>query len=180
MLHGKGYRHFLPLYRCPRRWTHRVKISELPLFPGYLFCRFNAQDRLPILKTPAVIQVLGVCGTPIPINESEINAIQTIVASGLKSQPWPLLEIGTRVRIEYGALCGVEGVLLDFRGRHRLIVSVALLQRAVAVEVDRAWASPLINRTNSQKVVELPRTEHTSQVMSKRGTVITGETRLVN
>jgi transcription antitermination factor NusG len=179
MLHGKGYSPFLPLYKCARRWSHRLKILELPLFPGYLFCRFNAQHRLPILTTPAVIQVLGVSGTPIPINESEINAIRTIVASGLKSQPWPLLEIGTRVRIEYGALCGLEGVLLDFRGRHRLIVSVTLLQRAVAVEVDRAWTSPLISITNSQKVLELPRMEHT-QVVSKRRIDVTGEARLAN
>src|SRR3954471_2902143 len=106
MLHGKGYSPFLPLYKCTRRWSHRLKTLEWPLFPGYLFCRFDARNRLPILTTPAVIQVLGVSGTPIPINESEINAIQRIVTSGLKSEPWPLLEIGTQVRIEYGALCG--------------------------------------------------------------------------
>ena len=163
MLRGQAYSPFLPLYKCARRWSHRSKILELPLFPGYLFCRFNAQHRLPILKIPSVIQVLGVGRTPIPINECEISAIQTVVASGLNSQPWPLLEIGTHVRIEDGPLCGLEGILLDFRGRHRLIISVTLLRRAVAVEIDRTWTSPVMNRTNQQgKVLELPRIGHTA------------------
>jgi transcription antitermination factor NusG len=146
MLCGKGYDLFLPLYKCRRRWSNRYKILELPLFPGYLFCRFDFHNRSPILKTPGVIRVLGIARTPVPIGDAEIDAIRTIVGSGLQSQPWPFLQVGTRVRIEYGALCGLEGILLDFRGRHRLIVSVTLLQRSVAVEIDGAWVSGVRNR----------------------------------
>ena len=143
LLHGRGYESFLPLYKCRRRWSDRVKEIELPLFPGYVFCQFNALDRLPILTIPGVVHVVGVGRNPLPIDESEIAAIQAAIRSGLPRQPWPFLEIGQKVRIECGPLCGVEGILLSFRGRQRLLLSVTLLQRSVAVQVDEAWVLPM-------------------------------------
>ena len=101
------------------------------------------QHRLPILTTPGVLLIVGIGKTPIPIDQAEIAAIQTLVTSGLPSQPWPFLQIGERVTINYGALCGVEGILLDFKGRNRLVLSVTLLQRSVAVEIDGAWVRPI-------------------------------------
>ncbi len=142
-LRGKGYEWFLPLYQCRRRWSDRIKEIKLPLFPGYIFCRFNAQNRLPILTTPGVVQVVGIAGTPIPIDEAEITAIQTVVQSGLPTQPWPFLQIGDRARIDYGPLCGLEGILLAFKGQHRIVLSITLLQRSVAVEIDSAYVSPV-------------------------------------
>jgi transcription antitermination factor NusG len=141
-LHGKGYEVFLPIYRCRRRWSDRIKVLELPLFPGYVFSRFEVQKRLPVLKTPGIIQVVGVGKTPVPIEESEISAIQAIVVANLAARPWPYLEAGQRVRIEQGPLTGVEGILLGLRKGQRLVVSVTLLRRSVAVEIDRAWISP--------------------------------------
>ncbi len=138
MLRGKGYELFLPVYTCQRRWSDRIKELELPLFPGYLFCRFNPLDRFPILVTPGVIQVVGIGKSPVPVDDAEIVALQTAVQSGLPRQPWPFLQIGKRVRVEYGPLCGLEGILVDFKGRHRLVLSATLLQRSVAVEVDGA------------------------------------------
>jgi transcription antitermination factor NusG len=133
-----GYEEFLPLYTCRKRWSDRVKEVESPLFPGYLFCRFDPQNRLPILKIPGVIQIVGNSRQPIPVDESEINAIQSLVTSGIPNQPWPFLEVGERVHIEAGPLRGLEGVLVEFRGSRRLILSVTLLQRSVAVEMDAA------------------------------------------
>ena len=111
---------------------------ENPLFPGYLFCRFDPQDRLPILKTPGVIQIVGYRRAPVPVEESEIQAIQVLMASGLPNQPWPFLGMGDRVRIEAGPLRGHEGVLVEFKGGHRIFLSITLLHRAVAVEIDSA------------------------------------------
>lgn len=142
-LRGKGYEWFLPLYKCRKRWSDRVKIVDAPLFPGYLFCRFNPQDRLPILKTPGVIQIVGYSGLPVPVDEFEINAIQTLVASGVPKQPWPFLAVGDRVRIESGALRDLEGILVKFKGDHRLVLSVTLLQRSVAVEIDSEFVTSL-------------------------------------
>src|SRR5689334_3523968 len=126
-LSGIGYHVFLPAYQCRRQWSDRVKQIELPLFPGYLFCRFDPQNRLPILSTPGVIQIVGIGKQPVPVAESEIAAIQTLIRSGLPSLPWAFSHVGERVRIERGPLAGAEGVLTGFRGRHRLVLSITLL-----------------------------------------------------
>ena len=153
-LQGMGYEDFLPLYKTRARWSDRTKEIETPLFPGYLFCRFDPQNRLPILKTPGVIQVVGYSRQPIPVEETEIEAIQALVASGIPSQPWPYLEVGEKVRIESGPLRGREGVLVEFKGTHLLILSVALLQRSVAVEIEAALVKP--NREQSAARFEKP------------------------
>jgi transcription antitermination factor NusG len=116
---------------------------ELPLFPGYVFCQLNPLNRLPILSIPGVVCVVGIGRTPVPVDETEIAAIRAAVKSGLPSQPWSYLQVGHRVRIEYGPLRGAEGILLGFGKDQRLVLSVSLLQRSVAVEVDEAWIMPM-------------------------------------
>jgi transcription antitermination factor NusG len=137
-LNGQGYERFLPLYKLRKRWSDRIKEVNTPLFPGYLFCRFNPQDRLPILKTPGVIQIVGFNNGPTAVDEAEIRSIQTLVTAGVPHQPWPFLAAGDRVRIESGPLLGLEGILIDVKRSHRLVLSVTLLQRSVAVEIDSA------------------------------------------
>lgn len=148
-LDGKGYEWFLPTYISRRRWSDRTKELELPLFPGYLFCRFNPQERLPILKTPGMISIVGTAKTPTPVDASEIVALRTLVKSDIPRQPWPFLKVGQRVRIEYGSLAGLEGILLQIKGSDRIILSVSLLQRSVAAEVDSSWITPI--HTHPQK-----------------------------
>src|SRR5881409_2808314 len=130
-LFDKGYEVFLPLHRCKRRWSDRIKEMALPLFPGYLFCRFDLQKRLPVLVTPGILHVVGIGKAPVALGEHEIAAIQSIVASRLRVEPWPFLEIGQRLRIERGPLMGVEGILVARKKPFRLVVSVTLLQRSV-------------------------------------------------
>ena len=153
-LDTKGYEIFLPVYTSRKRWSDRVKNVETPLFPGYLFCRFDAQDRLPVLTTPGVIQIVGYNRLPIPVEESEIQAIQTLLASGFHNQPWPFLSVGDRVRIEAGALRGCEGLLVEFKGSHRLVLSISLLHRSVAVEIDSACITSL--RSSSAADLQKP------------------------
>jgi transcription antitermination factor NusG len=140
---GKGYEAYLPLYRSGRRWSDRVKQLDLPLFPGYLFCRFDVLDRLPILTTPGVISVVGAGKTPIPVDDEEIEAVRAILRSGLAARPCPFLQVGSKVYIERGPLTGLEGIIANTDKVYRLIVSVNLLQRSVAVEIDREWARPI-------------------------------------
>jgi transcription antitermination factor NusG len=140
---GKGYESFLPLYKTRSRWSDRMKEIDRPLFPGYLFCRLDLEHRLPLLVTPGVIQIVGIGKKPHEIDEAEIMAIQAIVASGFQAEPWPYLHIGKRVRIDRGPLADVEGILLATRSASRLVVSVTLLQRSVAVEIDSDWVTPL-------------------------------------
>jgi len=142
VLAAKGYEWFLPRYKSRRVWSDRIKEIQLPLFPGYVFCRFDPDRRLPIVTIPGFVSVVGMGKSPIPIDDAEIAGIQAAVRSGLPSQPWPFLQIGQRVRINYGPLCDLEGILLDFRGQSRLVLSVTLLQRSVAVNMDAAWVTP--------------------------------------
>jgi len=145
---------FLPLYRQRHRWSDRFEEVDLPLFPGYVFCHFNPFNRLPVLTVPGVVQIVGAAKNLLPIDESEIAAIKAAVKSGLPTRPSPFLEIGQKVRIEYGPLCGIEGILLGFRGRQRLVLSITLLQRSVAVDINVEWIralSPQVTVKNGSK-----------------------------
>ena len=151
-LRGKGYEEFFPLYRSRRRWSDRTKELELPLFPGYLFCQFDVSDRLPILTTPGVIGIVGIGKTPAPVDLDEIEAIRVILRSGLAAQPWPSLRVGSKVYIERGPLVGLEGIITNTDKVYRLVVSVSLLQRSVAVEIDREWVRPIADAMRPRAV----------------------------
>ena len=142
-LRGRGYMPFLPVCRNRKVWSDRIKVVETALFPGYLFCRVNIQDRLPILTAPRVIRIVGFDRVPVPVDEAEIEALQTLVTSELPNQPWPFLRIGEEVRIESGPLQGLKGILVEMRGARRLVLSVSLLQRSVAVEIDATLVKSL-------------------------------------
>jgi transcription antitermination factor NusG len=146
LLEQKGYESFLPLYHSRNRWSDRIKTVERPLFPGYLFCRFDQQQRLPILVTPGVVGVVGLGKTPVPIPLVEIEAVQGMIRSGLPVTPWPFLRVGQRLVMERGPLRGMEGILQEIKSRYRFVVSVNLLQRSVAAEVESDWVRPVGQR----------------------------------
>ena len=138
---GKGYETLLPLYKSVRRWSDRVKTLEAPLFPGYLFCRFNSQGRLlPVVQSPGVLGIVGAGRTPIPIEDEEIAALQIMLRSGIDPEPMPYLKAGSKVLIERGPLAGLQGIVVQHLNRWRVVVSVELLQRSVAAEIERSWA----------------------------------------
>jgi transcription antitermination factor NusG len=143
LLSGKGYQTLLPIYQTKKRWNGKLRQISAPLFPGYVFCQFDALNRLPILVTPGVMAVVGRGRVPFPVNDSEIAAIQTIVSSGFHAEPWPYLEVGQRIRIESDSLNGLEGILVNFKGNNRIVVSVSLLRRSVALEIDRDCVRPV-------------------------------------
>jgi transcription antitermination factor NusG len=144
-LKGKGFNAFSPFYQTLRKRVNRTKKLDLPLFPGYVFCCFDPNKRLPILTTPGVVHVVGAGNRPEPVNLSEIQSVQLIAESGRPVQPWPLLRQGQRVRIDAGALTGAEGTLLKVKDELRLVVSITLLQRSVAVVVDQDSVRPLFD-----------------------------------
>ena len=163
-LHARGFESFLPLYLCRRRWSDRFKEFELPLFPGYVFCRFDPLNRLPILSIPGVVKPVAIGRTPVPVDDSEIAAIQAAVKTRLRTSPWPYLRVGQRVRIEQGPLCGIEGILVGFRGQARLVLSVSLLQSSIAVQVEDNWVRPLQKESAlATRVVSSCRTSPPSQ-----------------
>jgi transcription antitermination factor NusG len=143
LLCGKGYQTFLPTHKAKKCWRAGSKEVAVPLFPGYVFCQFDVHDRLPVLVTPGVIAVVGRGRIPVPVEDSEMEAIQRVVSAGFPAEPWPYLEVGQQVRIRTGALSGLEGILTSSRGTSRIVVSVSLLCRSVALEIDRSAVCPI-------------------------------------
>lgn len=141
-LAAKGFDSYLPLYKERRRWSDRVKVVELPLFPGYVFCNLDVRRRLPALQTPGVLHFVCFDGEPAPVERSEIEALQCAAGSGAALAPWPYLREGQRVVVARGPMKGLSGILLKVRNEFRLIISVTLLQRSVAVEIDRETVRP--------------------------------------
>ena len=139
LLENSGFECYLPVSKSSRKWSDRMKEIDVPLFPGYLFCRMNPNDRLPVLITPGVVQIVGSGKTPIPVEEYEIAAIQRVGSSGLSTMPWPYLQVGQVARIEEGPLQGMSGIVVRIKSGLKLVLSVQLLQRSIAVEIDRNW-----------------------------------------
>jgi len=133
----KQYEEFLPLYRSKRKWADRLKDVELPLFPGYIFCRFNPLCRVPILNTPGVINIVKAGAALAPVEEREIEALHIMMEHQLTAEPWEYVHLGQTVTIQEGPLRGLSGIVLDFKRSMRLVLSVSLLQRSVLVEIDR-------------------------------------------
>jgi transcription antitermination factor NusG len=137
VLGSKGFEQFLPLYQSARQWSDRVKLLELPLFPGYLFCRFRYTARLKILQTPGVRKIVTVGKVASPVPDEEIQSIRLLVSSRVPIEPAAFLYEGQRVRVVRGPLTGVIGFVQRIKSVQKLVVSVGLLQRSVAVELDR-------------------------------------------
>jgi transcription antitermination factor NusG len=142
-LQAKGLEEFLPVYRTRRRYSDRTKELELPLFPGYIFCRFDFNNRLPVLIVPGVQMIVGFGKIPTPVPDDEIAALKRVVASGAAHPHDQYLTVGERVRVKEGSLAGVEGILVDVKNSWRIVLSVELLQRSVSVELDRAAIEPV-------------------------------------
>ncbi len=155
-LENRSFECFLPKYKSFRKWSDRTKEIQQALFPGYVFCRFKFENRQPVVMTAGVLQIVGNGRTAMPIADGEIAALQVAVSSGLPSQPWPYLEVGERVRVNYGHLSSLEGILINFKGNHRVVLSVTLLQRSVAMEVDLSWVTPLEKHQHQRGAVAIP------------------------
>ncbi|MGI9072197.1 MAG: transcription termination/antitermination protein NusG [Bryobacteraceae bacterium] len=136
-LRAKSLEAYVPLYCSRRHWSDRLKTLELPLFSRYVFCRFKFEDRFKVLNVPSVMSIVGFGGSPCPISEREIEVVRLIVSSGLAIMPCPFLRIGDWVRISQGPLSGLEGILAKEKAPYRVVINVDMLQRAVAVEIER-------------------------------------------
>lgn len=142
-LAAQDYEVFLPVMKTRRRWSDRIKVLEVPLFPGYVLSRFDPTDRLRALMIPGVSHVVSFDGQPHPIPDDEVESVRAVQDSRLKYEPWPFVSVGQQVRVEQGALAGLEGLVADVRNSQKLIVSLSLLKRSVAVEIDRDWVVPV-------------------------------------
>ena len=139
----QGIEPLLPTVKRLSQWKDRKKEVEVPLFSGYCFVRFTSDQKLPVLKTVGVVDIVGGGQRPEPIPDEEITAIQTLIASVLPYDPHPYLQEGMRVEVIRGPLQGLHGILLRKEKRHRLVLGIRLIQQAAAVEIDTADVVPI-------------------------------------
>ena len=137
LLLKKGFESFAPSYLERKPWRDKIHEVEMSLFPGYVFARFDSRYRMPILTTPGVREVVGYGRVPVPVPDQEIHMVREAVNSRLRVEPCQYLETGSRVQIVCGPLAGLEGILEETRSSCRVIISVALIQRSVRVEIER-------------------------------------------
>jgi transcription termination/antitermination protein NusG len=142
-LAAKGIEQLLPLWRKRSAWKDRIKVVEVPLFSGYLFSYFSLRDRVAVLETIGVARIVGICGKAVPVPDEQIAVVRTMVEQHLPYDPHPYLAEGMRVRIKRGVLLGAEGILIAKKQKHRLIISVDLIQQSVAIDVDSVDVEPL-------------------------------------
>ncbi|HET7208140.1 MAG TPA: UpxY family transcription antiterminator [Terriglobales bacterium] len=134
--------HFLPLYSSVRRWKDRRVTLELPLFPGYVFVRLALRERLRVVQIPSVVRLVGFNGLPTALPDEEMEILRTGICQSLRAEPHPFLTVGRRVRIIRGPFAGLEGVVKRKKSGMRVVVSLELIQRSVAVDVDAADVRP--------------------------------------
>jgi transcription antitermination factor NusG len=133
---------FLPLYRSVRRWKDRRKELELALFPGYVFVRIDLQDRLRVLQLASVVRFVTFNGRPVPMPQGEMDALMNGLRSGVRAEPHPYLTVGRRVSVKHGPLAGSQGILIRRKDKFRVVLSLELIMRSVAVEIDEADVEP--------------------------------------
>jgi len=143
MLSQKGLDVWLPTYALRRRWSDRWKVVQSPLFPGYLFGRLNRDARLQVLATPGLISVVSFGAELAVVDEAEIESIRAVCNSNLPYGPYPFLQEGRKVRVTGGPLQGLEGIVVRLKSRVQVVVGISLLQRAVAVELEREYVAPV-------------------------------------
>ena len=141
-LERRSVENFLPLYESVRKWADRRVRLHLPLFPGYVFVRMVARDRLKVLQIPGVAHLVGFGGRLTPVPEEDMQAIRACLAGPNRVQPHRYLKSGQRVRVLNGPLTGVTGIVVRQKKQTRFVISFDLLQRAVAVEIDAAELGP--------------------------------------
>ncbi len=134
----RGVESFLPVYHAVRRWSDRRVEIEMPLFPGYVFVRLALRDRLRVLQVPGVAKLVGFGGSPAALPDEQVEALRAGLDGQLRAEPHPYLTVGRRVRVRSGPFEGLKGIVVRRNNRCRLVISLELIQRSMAVEVEEA------------------------------------------
>lgn len=147
LLTAAGMTSYVPLIERLMQWSDRSKRVTFPLFPGYVFARFELSSMADIVRTPNLIEVVRVNGSPTPIRESEIKSIRSLVlgaqATGDEPSPHHYLVTGQEVRVVEGPFQGLHGILTEVRGKTRIVVRLEAIRQAVSVELSSRFVLPV-------------------------------------
>jgi transcription antitermination factor NusG len=139
----RGVEHFLPLYETIHRWNNGRHRVQLPLFPGYIFVRIALRERRRVIEVPGFVRLVGFNSLPCPLPEADINRMKEALNKGVVAEPYPYLTVGTRVEVRNGPLQGMTGILVRRQTKCRVVISVDLIMRSMAVEVEAADVVPV-------------------------------------
>jgi transcription antitermination factor NusG len=139
----RGVTHFLPLYPSVRRWKDRRVTLQVPLFPGYVFVRIALQSRLRVQQIPGVARLVGFDGTPAALPDREIETLRATLLNGVRAEPYPFLEVGRKVWLKSGPMVGMRGILIKRKSKLRVVISISVIQRSVALEADAGDVEPV-------------------------------------
>lgn len=142
----RSVENFLPLYSSVRRWQDRRVQLQLPLFPGYVFVHLALSDRLRVLQVPGVAKLVGFGGQPVALPDEQLEALRVGLNGQLCAEPHPYLSLGRRIRVLRGPFQGVDGILVRKKGVFRVVLSLELIMRSIAVEVDVADVGPVLQK----------------------------------
>ncbi len=145
----RGVEHFLPLYETIHRWNNGRHRVQLPLFPGYIFVHIALRDRMRVIEVPGFVRLVGFNSLPYPLPEADINKMKDALNKGVLAEPYPYLTVGTQVEIRNGPMQGMTGILLRRQNKCRVVISVDLIMRSMAVEVEAADVVPVRTSTLS-------------------------------
>jgi transcription antitermination factor NusG len=152
LLQQKGYDCFTPIYRSKRKWSDRIVEIDFPLFPGYIFCRFNSSALGKAISTRGVMRVVGFGGTPAEVAREEIESLQLLARTSFLREPWKYLPNGTLVLVETGPLAGIRGIINTDENKKQLVISVTLLQRSVAIQLDEDTVISVVEDLKESRV----------------------------
>jgi transcription antitermination factor NusG len=137
---------FLPLINEERRWSDRKQMVAMPLFQGYVFVRITASGELQlrVLKVPGVVDFVRSRSGPLSVPEKEIQDVRAVLTYGVGCSPHPFLKAGDRVRVARGPLAGIEGKLIRRGSQSKLVISIEMIQRSVAISVSECDVEPVL------------------------------------
>lgn len=127
---------FLPRGQSTKRWKDRRVQVQPPLFPGYVFVHIGLPERLHVLQIPGVVRLVGFSGTPTALPDEQIEALKRTLTAGRFAEPYPYLAAGRHVEVSSGPFAGLKGILLRRKGKFRFVMSIELIQRSVAIDID--------------------------------------------
>jgi transcription antitermination factor NusG len=134
----KGVESLLPMYAKLTRWSDRIRHSQAPLFPGYVFVHVSDAERIPVLQTLGVVHLVSVGGKAARLQDEEIARLRTCATRSNEVEPHPYLKLGHRVRVKHGPFAGWEGILVQKQNAARLVISVEQIAKSVAINLNGA------------------------------------------
>ncbi len=139
----KGLDALLPTYRRLSRWSDRIRRSDTPLFPGYVFVRIAEGEHMRVLQTGGVVSIVCRSGKPVPLSDADVDMLRICTANPAAVEPHPYLRVGQRVRVKHGLFRGWEGVLIEKRNSSRLVLTVEQIMKSVSIDLSGADVEPL-------------------------------------